>query len=445
MRLSKSPKYAGKGSSRAVPPGDTWNRVRPLLDQVGITRLADITGLDRIGIPTYSAIMPDTPDAISVYNGKGATRRDAKVSAIMEALERYSALHLCRPLTMGSYANISQERSALDPGSLIQPMHPEYSPEKEMAWIEGFDLIQCSPVLVPAQAVSIHVLPTYGQLCYTITTTNGLASGNTLEEAVCHGLCEVIERDAWTLAELRARFLPLMLRRLRSREAPDSQPDPNAEFDDIDAFPNIDLRGVGAPISRLMKRFQKAGLNVRLKHITSDLGIPTILATVAETIGLDFPMAHIGLGTHPDARIAMSRALTELAQCRAVDIQGAREDISEAFALNVKFPSHAQRVKRVRDTSWHYCDSTTSLPWRKLPHYAHADILEDIELMLMRLRGAGLERAIAIALTQPDLGIPVVRVLIPGLESWAGDDGRIGPRAEAYWRSSETEMRSKGL
>ena len=88
MKLKSSPKRPG--FHRGVTPEETLDRVLPLASRIGITRLCDITGLDRTGIPVWSSVMPKSLDVLSVYNGKGATHTAAKVGAIMEAFERHA-------------------------------------------------------------------------------------------------------------------------------------------------------------------------------------------------------------------------------------------------------------------------------------------------------------------------------------------------------------------
>src|SRR5882672_4545796 len=81
------------GTRRAVPPLETLRRIRPRLRAAGITRLADVTGLDWIGIPVYQAIRPNSR-TLSASQGKGLTRAQAQVSALMEALEGFHAERL---------------------------------------------------------------------------------------------------------------------------------------------------------------------------------------------------------------------------------------------------------------------------------------------------------------------------------------------------------------
>jgi ribosomal protein S12 methylthiotransferase accessory factor len=432
MELRTLTKYGGRGTHRTVSARATLARVWPLLPRVGVTRVADITGLDRVGIPTYSAIVPDSRDVLSVYNGKGSTRVAARVGAIMEAIERYSALEIERPIVRGSYRELSRQLPLLYPRRLVLGMSPRWTEEAPIDWVEGRELTADRAIWVPLQAVAILHEPPAERAVYRFSTTNGLAAGNELEEAICHALCELIERDAWTLAELEARYRPEAQRRRDAAQlgAPSA---PSAWVDDVEAFPDVDTTHVGTRVARLLRRFSAAGLCVRVKDITSDLGIATFLAAVVEHEDSDAPLAHFGLGTHPDAEVALARALTEVAQSRAVDIQGVREDISAANASVPRFAAHTKRVERVRRTSWCYLHSSAVRPLSDVPTHRNATIDADIETMLARLRGAKIRHVVAVDLTRRDLGIPVVRVLAPGLESWAADHGRLGWRAAARW------------
>ena len=81
-----------KGTHRVIAPKKTIEINEDKLKIAGITRIADITDLDRIGLPIYTAIRPTAEDgAISIYGGKGITKDHAKASAMMEGFERYSA------------------------------------------------------------------------------------------------------------------------------------------------------------------------------------------------------------------------------------------------------------------------------------------------------------------------------------------------------------------
>src|SRR5262245_13446443 len=88
IKVRSTPKLGDSGVHRTISAEKTWERIRPLLGRIGITRLADITGLDRVGIPTYSAVRPThRRSSVTVTCGKGMRPIDAKVGAVMESLE----------------------------------------------------------------------------------------------------------------------------------------------------------------------------------------------------------------------------------------------------------------------------------------------------------------------------------------------------------------------
>ena len=206
MKLNSCKKRYNDGTQRFCSPEETLERIEGKRGDAGITRIADITSLDRIGIPVFSSIRPSAEDgAISVYNGKGSTPTDARVSAIMEGIERYSSEVHDRIMTVGSYRYLLATESLLDPRDLILPQRVD-GVAISIPWVAGYDIVHDEDLLVPAGAV-FHPLPrTFNPLFRT--NTNGLASGNTLEEATFHALAEVIERDAWSVAEAARNMGP---------------------------------------------------------------------------------------------------------------------------------------------------------------------------------------------------------------------------------------------
>src|SRR5271170_727210 len=97
------------GIDRVISAAETIERVAGAAESLGVTRLADITGLDRIGIPVYSSVVPKSHDVLSVYNGKGARPADAQVGALMEAIERQTALKARPAMIEGSFSDLSQK------------------------------------------------------------------------------------------------------------------------------------------------------------------------------------------------------------------------------------------------------------------------------------------------------------------------------------------------
>lgn len=357
----------------------------------GITRVADITNLDRIGIPVFSSIRPMAErGSISVYNGKGATPTEAKVSAMMEGIERYSAEVGDRELLISRFSSLKGRQNALDPADLILPAGSD--PDSEIPWVAGYDIMNDEEILVPANAV-FHPLAHSYKLLFR-TNTSGLASGNEMEEAIFHGLAEVIERDAWSLVEASRNTGPI-------------------------------IQNVGDGLARtLLDKFSQAQVAVYLKDITSDIGVPTCAAVSDDLKLLDPTLLTTGMGTHTSAGVAVLRALTEVAQSRLTQIHGAREDTTVAdFRRQIGY----ERTKRLNK---HWFDTSMTRDFNEIRSYDSDDFLEDIRYMTARLEEAGLDRAIIVDLTRAEIGVPVVRVIVPGLEISAVDSERAGKRVK---------------
>ncbi|WP_267919873.1 YcaO-like family protein [Longispora fulva] len=403
-------------------PEDTFARVRPHFGRIGITRVADITGLDRIGIPVYNAIMPRSRDVLSVYSGKGGTPEAARTSAVMEAVERYAAWLPLRPTTVASHDDLVAEgRAVIRPGELSIALRSQYRDDRPIWWVTGRDLVTGADVLVP------HGAAVYGRdpgapPCLRLTHTTGLASGNTLDEAVGHALREVIERDCMTISELvssrLAARLPDRATQLRARN------------------PHIDAATVPASAKTLLDRFAAAGLRVTLVYLDSDLRVPTIMASCAEDNGPSAAKAHGGFGTDPDPELALLRALTECAQGRAVDIQAMREDLA---LPDEDVPAHRAATRRaatIDRTGWAWRPAGRVVDFADLPRGPVTDLAGQTRFMLDRLAACGLDRAVAVDLSPPELPVHVARVIVPGLESWSVDRSKIGTRATRAWNEA---------
>ena len=118
----------------------------------------------------------------------------------------------------------------------------------------------------------------------------------------------------------------------------------------------------------------------------------------------------------------MIRALSEVAQSRATQIHGARED---ATLAEFREMMGYDRVKRM-NAYWFKGDEYRSA--KELPNIATDDFKTDIELIVKNLAAVGLDRVIVFDLTDPVLQIPVVRVVVPGLECYTIDNERRGQR-----------------
>ncbi|WP_321506417.1 YcaO-related McrA-glycine thioamidation protein [uncultured Methanoregula sp.] len=389
MQLKSCKKTYYNETQRAVPLDETLARIEPLVPAAGITRVADITSLDRIGIPVFSCIRPTAESgAITVYNGKGATVEESRISAIMEGIERYSSELHDRRTILAPFQQMHAHGRVLDPKDLILPEGADT--DRLIAWVEGYDIANNYPVFVPAFAV-FHPLPHNYRGLFR-TNTNGLASGNTLEEAIFHALSEVIERDAWSLVEGCRDTGPCL-----------------TDIDD-------------PALAEMLRKFTDAQVEVKVRDITSDIGIPTIAAVSDDILLKDPSLLTIGIGTHTNARIAVMRALTEVAQSRLTQIHGAREDTTIA---DLRKKMGYERTKRIN--GYWYRDNGT-IPYRDVPSSDTDDFQKDIQYIIERLADQGLDQVIVVDLTREEIGIPVVRVIVPGLEAFAMDPERRGER-----------------
>jgi ribosomal protein S12 methylthiotransferase accessory factor len=434
VQLQSRKKWTVNGTSRIKPAKETLEKVMPLRGRIGMTRLADITDMDILRIPNYSAVIPGTEDYIWVYSGKGPTKEHAMASAVMESIERYSSLPAGGPRNFirSSYAELTKDHKVLHPDEVVEPVRFEYRDDMVMDWLQGYDIVRGEQVMVPASIALFRYTPAPpGVNPFAYFHTNGLASGNVLEEAICHALCEVIERDAMSLAELRASAIPFHILRttthLLKAEGYQLPAIPADRFvDDPGVFPDVDISEIDfQPVRDLAEKFAETGISLAIKDITSDIGIPTFNASSVEWVSHNYGYLAEGHGTHPDSRIALLRAIAEVSQTRAANIHGARDDLRK-----ISYGETNTDDKR----AWQFMRSKNTVKFSQLRTYVNEDILDDIKLVLSRLKAVGLERVIIVDLTNPEINVPVVRAIVPGLETFKITKSVMGRRARACFK-----------
>ncbi|MGA8911415.1 MAG: YcaO-like family protein [Nitrososphaeraceae archaeon] len=434
LLLKSRKKWTVTGTSRIKPAQETFIEVTALAKKIGVTRLADITDMDILRIPNYSAILPGTEDYIWVYSGKGPTKTHAKVSALMESIERYSSLPSGAPrnFIQGSYDQLSSTSRVLHPEEIVEPLGFHYRNDMIMDFLPGVDLFTGQQIMVPAALALFRYSPKAPAVNpFAFHHTNGLASGNVEEEAICHSLCEVIERDAMSLAELRASAIPFhflkhVMNSLKAKGYPIPAISADTFKDDPGIFPDVDISEIEfEPAKAMANKFSNAGIPLIIKDITSTVGIPTFNASSIEWVTHDYGYLAEGHGAHPDSRIALLRAITEVSQTRAANIQGARDDLRK-----INYGQDNTDDKR----AWQFMPSKNTIKFSEVRTYFNEDILEDIKLLLDHLKGDGLATAIIVNLTNPEIGIPVVRAVVPGLETFKITKSVMGHRAKRYFK-----------
>ncbi len=361
------------GAHRERTPEETWEWVRPALPACGISRVADVTRLDRIGIPVFQAVRPASRN-LSVSQGKGATPMAARVSAVMESIELHHAEDLSSlPAVTASiremrYANPIPLESLRWAGTAL------YAEAAPIEWLGARSLLDGRRGWLPRQMMELDFRRPrpFAPKLFDLTS-NGLASGNTREEALLHGLCELIERHAlYRVHQGQAR------KRL------------------------IANASVAVPYCReMIDAILGAGGRIAVYDIGWDAGVPSFVADCAFE---DLPRVWRGSGAHPCPGVALSRAISEAAQSRLTYISGAREDVVELAGL-ADPGLHTQR----------FPGTASGDDFVTIPGFAGGTVASDLQAVLERLTSLGLE-PFALDLERPATGIPVAMVFVPGLK-----------------------------
>lgn len=381
-------------SDRVCSPAETYARVSPFLADFGITRVARHTGLDRIGVPVWCAYTPNAK-SIVVAQGKGLTDDEARTSAVMEALERVVAANPHADVVHTSASTLANARKRLDTLScLVAAGRSPPRDDDHIPWVIGTDLLTGDSIHVPLDAVTLDRTLTD---CTYWQSSDGLASGNTLEEAYFHGLNERIERDAHVLWQVSGD---------RSRQSA-----------------CIDPHSLGHPeLSSIVASIEVAGFVLRLFDMTSDIGMPSFNALIApaEILGSHKPRfvdVNYGAGAHPSAERAMIRAITEAVQSRMTFISGSRDDIYPPVynqALPQELRNLLNAVPAIEPKTYG-CGEGRS----------NGDTLD-------ALKQLDLGPVIAVPLSAPGWPFAVAKILVPQLENPEGSRARrFGPRALA--------------
>lgn len=295
---------AFSGTYRENPPEETWERVRPHLLEHGITRVADVTDLDILGIPVFVATRPSAM-TVTCSQGKGVSTILARVSAVMENLETAVAEQYV-PAGM-PWASFDDVNPSYTPGDLSVGWPSALSRTTKLRWCAARGMLDDAEVLVPHAVVSLH--QESAEAWYPTLfarASNGLASGNSLAEAALHSLWELIEREC-------------VLRFSRTAVADRTYIDPGSVTDPM----------CGALIDTMLS----AGF--RLEIVDASSGSWPVFAVYLHNG--DMTDVFGGAGAHADPAIALSRALTEAAQSRLAVISGLRDDI----------PPDTYRVRKV--------------------------------------------------------------------------------------------------
>ncbi len=277
----------------------------------GVSRVAETTNLDRVGIPTAYAIRPSAANCNAIVSGgRGTTRKEALLSALFEAHERWAAEASALPPILASQEDLQCHfpRAMTVTRSCL--------PTVRAAWLIGYDLVSQKSCFVPAE---VAVFPYHGERrLFLESNTSGLASGATPAAAICSAILELFERDAV------ARFSF----RTNSRIDPTFLPRQAAELYD---------------------RFRSVQVDLSLWYCASPVKIPVFYCLSRDDRMGSSVFFCSGSAGHFDVELAIVRTLTEMAQSRAAFITALREDVAKRVT---RFAEHSYEARRVELSKW---------------------------------------------------------------------------------------------
>lgn len=395
--------YRLSSSIRTRSAEDSLILASEIAEEMGVTRVTDITWLDKIGVPVFAGIRPfAAKGSLNVHNGKGMRPNEAKIGAFMESIEFSLAESMKHQRDIRKFS-IEEIQKSLPSGLFISSFGAQLGvslkEDEEIFCVEATDIISGHNGLIPAELI-FHPVNLSGQRSiFGGTTTNGLCSGNTRLEAVIHGVCEVLERDVKSFDIIQNR----------------------SSIVDINTEPEA--------IRALREKIEQAGLILSLRKTVNEFKLPYFSAFILEPDTQNPISVADGYGLHPLAEIAATRAITEAVQSRLTHIHGGRDDIVKRIHFYQKNPDLDEKVimdnlrKKILDCS------------RMVPFfdgYEEKLEIESVEALWQNIKvkmaSAGLEHCFVYDLNPPDFPFNVLRVVIPKAEFIESEMKRVGPR-----------------
>jgi YcaO-like protein with predicted kinase domain len=375
--------------SRGVRPTTVLARLSTILPKIGVTRVADISHLSPLRFPVSQCARPRLCAHASIGQntggqGRGLRADHARISAIMESLEAFSAEPRNEELVRASYAFLSHAHRVVDPALYARSLDVAAPAEDApIMWTRGVSLAARCPVMLPAQCVFFPFFPEdYDTRSYFPTSSNGLAAGSTYLEALVHALYEVIERHYWGSWQTGGATI----------EA-------------------LDESAIDLPCLARLKE-ELPGVELQLFAVMLP-GIENVATVYCQLVGDSARFC--GWGCQPSVDKAIEKAVSEAAQAIAVAASGTREDIERerldqhdddsahrAFLeADARLPRY--RTLRMRD----FRERTVDRRFRTLR--------QELRFLVQWCLAAGFRDVLAANLTRVGVDVPVVRVVVPGM------------------------------
>lgn len=360
---------------------------KALFVEFGISRVAELTHLDRIGLPVFSCVRA-LSKTISIHSGKGLEPLQARTGAILEAIEFEVAEHPIGKFRIASANQISADER-MDLSDCFPVRASILSELTVVPWEEVTNIQNGKTTLAPSDLIWMTNRITDQELMHFQMGSNGLASGGSVEDAILSGLYEIIERDAWTLNQFLLDHCGIMATR-------------------------VPLEVLPARLATCIYKVEAAESKVHLFDITNDYRVPTFGAIILDLSG-QCAGTFGGYGCHLNAEIAAIRAVTEAAQARCCYISGARDDLfRRQFLLMKRMDQHKL------DQMFNELPSGSSIMSHRVLEFA--DVKAELRYLLKFVRQFGLSDVYVRDMGEHAGGlVHVVRVFSPQCEPFRWD------------------------
>jgi ribosomal protein S12 methylthiotransferase accessory factor len=321
-----------------------------------------------------------TPEGeTAVVFGKGLNPAQARASACLEFIERLNAHRSSfDEVIQSTWLNL--DGSVINPEEFCLAPDSQYAPGRSIDWVWGFSLTRGALVQVPANLVYCPYSASGPAVNIAWPDSNGLAAGNCIEEAILHGVLEVIERDAVVINE-------------------SNRVDPEA----------LGIDGASDALLAAQVDLRRLGFDVSYGLLETDLPVEVFSAFVQSSRHADD--CAVAFGCHLDPNIGLARALTESVQLLPPSAN------HETWLRSESKGRHSRNATR-----------NPSVRLGDFPNLASGDLKQDIEWCVDALSKIGSE-VVVVDLSDPSCPFPVVRVLATQLQPVVHDDDlRISPR-----------------
>jgi ribosomal protein S12 methylthiotransferase accessory factor len=379
---------------RSLPPETTLLNARQWAATAGISEVTDITELDVLGVPVFVSVRPQARGEAFTF-GKGLRPVEAEVGAYMEAIEFYFAEPGIGDVSThwGSARDVAGHERADDAILDFVPLlQREVDLDGPLLLASVLDLENGAECAIPAELI-YYPAPDVGQSLFG-SSTNGLASGNTVLEATIQALLELIERDIWSFEFVR------------------------------NASKLVETASLPDEVREIVGRAEQNGLQLKVRTILNDYGIPFFAAFLFDLNNPSRKTFNGGWACDLDRDRAVLRAVTEAAQSRVAFIHGGRKvpasDVGE------------QEATRVRRHMLGVSDPQQQMSLTDIPDLAVAGTLQQkLDALIEILRRVVREPIYRVVFTPPESPLQVVRVVVPLMENLKENRVRVGRRLKA--------------